>query len=176
MTSPDAPVIAYVSIGANMDAESNLRAAVSLLREHCEVLALSAVYQSPAYGFADQPDFLDIVAQVRTALTPLDFKQMVLDAIERARGRDRASQLSKDGPLPLDMDILLWGDSAFEFGDKPWRVPNKGILKFAAVALPLAELAPNVIHPDAGVTIREIAANFPQAERDSVVRTSLVIR
>jgi len=174
MISPSHTV--YVSIGANLAPESNLQRAVALLRERCTVSALSAVYQSPAYGFADQPDFLDLVARVETPLTPLEFKLTVLDPIEKACGRDRASQLHKDGPLPLDMDILLWDVDAFTFGDKPWRVPNKGITKFAAVAVPLAELAADVIHPLEGVSIRAIAERFPQAERETVRITPLVIR
>jgi 2-amino-4-hydroxy-6-hydroxymethyldihydropteridine diphosphokinase len=165
MTLPHDPqtVIAYLSIGSNIEPEANLRQAVGLLREHCEVLALSSVYQSPAYGFADQPDFLDVVAKARTSLTPEQFKTDLLDDIERRCGRDRDSQTNKDGPLTLDMDILLWGDTAFEFGSKPWRVPNKGITKFAAVAIPLAELAPDAVHPDEGVTIQEIAQRFGDA-------------
>jgi 2-amino-4-hydroxy-6-hydroxymethyldihydropteridine diphosphokinase len=165
-TQPSQPVIAYISIGSNIDPEANLRQAVALLRERAEVevLALSAVYQSPAYGFADQPDFLDVVAKVQTMLTPEQFKHDVLDDIERHCGRDRASQINKDGPLTMDMDILLWGDTAFEFGSKPWRVPNKGITKFAAVAIPLAELAPDVVHPVEGMTIQQIASRFENAE------------
>jgi 2-amino-4-hydroxy-6-hydroxymethyldihydropteridine diphosphokinase len=166
MTSPSnaETVIVYISIGSNINPEANLRQAVRLLRERCEVLALSSVYQSPAYGFADQPDFLDVVAKVRATRTPEQFKTQILDDIERRCGRDRASQINKDGPLPLDMDILLWGDSAFEFGSKPWRVPNKGITRYAAVAIPLAELAPEVTHPTEGITISEIAARFGNAE------------
>lgn len=165
MTSPrnTSLVIVYVSIGSNIEPETNLRQAVALLRERSEVLALSSVYQSPAYGFADQPDFLDVVAKVHTMLTPEQFKTDVLDDIERRCGRDRGSQANKDGPLTLDMDILLWGDRAFEFGSKPWRVPNKGITKFAAVAIPLAELAPEVTHPGEGITIQAIASRFGDA-------------
>ncbi len=174
MTLPNHTV--FVSIGANLDPETNLQRAVALLRERCTVLALSAVYQSPAYGFADQPDFLDITAKIETPLTPLAFKLTVLDPIEKACGRDRASQLNKDGPLPLDMDILLWDEDAFTFGDKPWRVPNKGITKFAAVAIPLAEVAADVLHPLEGVSIRTLAERFPQAERETVRITPLVIR
>jgi len=168
-----APTIAYISIGSNIEPEAHLRQAVALLRERGELLAVSSVYQSPAYGFADQPDFLDIVAKVRTTLTPEQFKADVLDDIERRCGRDRASQVNKHGPLTLDMDILLWGDAgAFEFGSKPWRVPNKGITKFAAVAIPLAELAPEYMHPVEGITIQEIAARFPAEERASVRRVA----
>lgn len=168
--APTVETIAYLSLGSNIAPQQHLTQAVSLLREHCDVLALSAVYQSPAFGFADQPDFLDIVAKVHTTHTPLQFKTQVLDAIERACGRDRANQINPNGPLPLDIDILLWGDSALTFGEKPWRVPNKGITKFAAVAIPLAALAPDTLHPTEGVTLAEIAARFPATDRAQVLR------
>lgn len=160
----------YISIGSNIDPEANLRRAVELLREKCDILALSSVYQSPAYGFADQPDFLDVTAQVQTALTPVEFKMQVLDVIEKLCGRDRASQTNKYGPLALDMDILLWGETAFEYGAKPWRVPNSGILKFAAVAIPLAEIASDVIHPTEQVTMREIVGRFDAQAQAEVQR------
>jgi 2-amino-4-hydroxy-6-hydroxymethyldihydropteridine diphosphokinase len=89
----------------------------------------------------------------------LAFKQILTD-IEKAQGRDRANQASKYGPLPLDMDILLWGENAFNYGEKPHYVPDKGIVKYAAVAVPLAEIAPDVVHPLENVTIAEIAASF----------------
>lgn len=166
--------VAYISIGANQDAEANLRKAVAMLREHCEVLALSSVYQSPAYGWENQPDFLNITAKIRTltTLTPEACKSEVLDVIERACGRDRASQQSKHGPLPMDMDILLWGDTAFSFGEKPWKVPNSGIVKYAAVAIPLAEIAAEVLHPVESVTIAEIVRRFSPDEIAAVKKLS----
>jgi dihydroneopterin aldolase / 2-amino-4-hydroxy-6-hydroxymethyldihydropteridine diphosphokinase len=162
-TLADFQTTAYISIGSNINPEENLRKAVELLRERTEILALSSVYQSPAYGFADQPDFLDVTAKIQTPLTPVQFKKDVLDTIEKECGRDRLSQINKDGPLSLDMDILLWGERAFEYGEKPWRVPNSGILKFAAVAIPLAELAPDLTHPVEGVSIKAIAERFGDA-------------
>lgn len=162
--STPAANIAYISIGANQDAEANLHKAVAMLRERCDVLALSSVYQSPAYGWENQPDFLNVTAKIRTMLTPEACKSEVLDVIERACGRDRASQQSKYGPLPMDMDILLWGDTAFTFGEKPWKVPNSGIVKYAAVAIPLAEIAAEVLHPVEGVAIAEIVGRFSSDE------------
>lgn len=177
MTLAESGIIAYLSIGSNIDAEHNLRRAVELLRESCVVLALSSVYQSPAYGWENQPDFLDIVAKISTDQPPDAFKRGVLDLIEQACGRDRTSQQNKYGPLPLDMDILLWGDTAFTFGTKPWKIPNSGITKYAAVAIPLAELAPDMLHPVEKMTIRELAARFPDAEKAAVrQRSDLEIR
>jgi 2-amino-4-hydroxy-6-hydroxymethyldihydropteridine diphosphokinase len=175
-TSNSSGTIAYISIGSNIEPEHNLRRAVAMLRDRhdCEILALSAIYQSPAYGFADQPDFLDVTAKIQTTLTPVEFKTAVLDVIEKACGRDRASQTNKYGPLALDMDILLWGDTAFEYGSKPWHVPNSGILKFAAVAIPLAEIAPDVLHPVEGVTITALVERFDVQLQAEVRKVGLI--
>lgn len=166
--------VVYLSLGANMDALKNLQIAVNLLRQQCHIEALSSVYQSPAFGWEDQPDFLDICVKISTDKSPLEFKQHVLDPIEKQLGRDRKSQQSKYGPLPIDIDILLWGETAFEFGEKPWKVPDKGILKYAAVAVPLAEIAPQMKHPTDGRTIAEIAESFD--DKDAVKLTNYQIK
>lgn len=147
----------YISLGSNINPERNLQQALDLLRESCTVLAVSSVYQSPAFGFENQPDFLDIAVRLTTPLEPADFKTQVLDPIEKQLGRDRGSQQSKFGPLPIDIDILLWGDQVLTYGEKPRHVPDKSILKYAAVAVPLAEIAGDMIHPGEGVPLRQIA-------------------
>ena len=169
--SESLPVV-YVAIGSNIEPEKNLQAAVDLLRARCDVLAVSSVYQSPPYGFADQPDFLDMAVKLTTTLSPEEFKTMLLE-IERQLGRDRVSQVHKFGPRTVDLDILLWGDSAFSYGGKPWRVPDSDIVKYAAVAIPLEELAPDYVHPEEKVTLKEIAARFDDAAE--IKRTDLEI-
>jgi 2-amino-4-hydroxy-6-hydroxymethyldihydropteridine diphosphokinase len=156
----EARSLVYVSLGSNIEPERHLQAAVNLLRECCELLAISSVYRSPPFGFTEQPDFLDIAVQLATTDEPAGFKRDVLDDIERCCGRDRAAQASKFGPLPLDIDILLWDDDVFTFGAKPWRVPDPNILRLAAVAVPLAEIAPEYVHPEAGLPLAEIAAQL----------------
>lgn len=151
------PVV-YVGVGSNIDPEDNLRAAVHLLTQAATVLAVSSVYRTPPYGSADQPDFLDVVVQLATPLFAASFKE-VLEGIEHQQGRIRTPQ-NRHGPLTLDLDILLWGDAAFSFGTKPWRVPSAAILKFAAVAIPLAEVAPAYVHPETKETLAEIAARL----------------
>jgi len=157
---PETTPIVYVSIGSNIEPEKNLQAALNMLRESCTIMKVSSVYESPAFGFEDQPDFLDMAVELTTPVMPQMFKVNMLERIEKKLGRDRASQENKYGPLTMDMDILLWGTSAFSYGKKPWRVPDKMILQHAAVAIPLAEIAPDYIHPEEKVTIKEIAARF----------------
>jgi 2-amino-4-hydroxy-6-hydroxymethyldihydropteridine diphosphokinase len=171
MTLPKLPIV-YISLGSNIEPEHHLGEAIRLLREYGTILAVSSVYQTPPYGNPHQPDFLDVALKLTTSLTPEDFKTQALDTIEKQLGRDRANQTNKYGPLTLDMDILLWGDQAFVYGSKPWRVPDSGILKTAAVALPLAEIAPDVIHPETGETLAQIAARL---DRSGIKKLALAI-
>lgn len=155
MTSPDV----YLSLGSNIEPQKNLTEAVRLLRERCAVRAVSSAYQTPPYGDPDQPDFLDVVVMVHTAMMPLDFKLDVLRDIEQRLGRLRPSP-NKYGPLTLDMDILLWGDRVLDYGDKPWHIPHKGLLENAADLIPVVELAPELIHPETGESLTHIAARL----------------
>jgi 2-amino-4-hydroxy-6-hydroxymethyldihydropteridine diphosphokinase len=169
MTSPDSELsdlyvyktmpVVYVSLGSNIEPEKNLKAAVQALAESTTIMAVSSVYQTPPYGNTNQPDFLDVVVKLVTPVFPVIFKTTVLNEIETQLGRTRDPQF-KYGPLTMDMDILLWSNSAFSFGTKPWRVPNAGILKYAAVALPLAEIAPDYVHPETNETLATIAARL----------------
>lgn len=146
----------YVSIASNVEPEANIRAAIDMLRQRCNVLAVSSVYESPPFGYTEQPDFWDVVVRCSTPLLPPVFKDM-LYMIERALGRDRTNQENKYGPLTVDMDILLWGETAFSYGTKPWRVPEDSIMEQASLALPLAEIAPDYVHPLEKITLKTIA-------------------
>ena len=173
MTIHDTLPILYIMVGSNIEPERHLAEAVALLKGRFTFLGMSSVYQSPAFGYEKQPDFLDVVVKVATPLLPVIVKEK-LEQIEKRLGRDRANQLTKHGPLPLDMDILLWGDGAFSFGTKPWKVPHESILKYAATAIPLAEIAGDVIHPTENVPIREIASRFT-GPHGVVVRRDVVL-
>lgn len=167
MTLPDV----YISLGSNLQPERNLAAAARLLRQKCDVLAVSSVYRTPPQGYADQPDFYNLSVKLHTSLQPATFKTGVVDWIERELGRVRDPN-NKNAPRTIDLDISLWGDAVLEYGGKPWRVPDPDIVRFAHVAVPLAELAPDFVHPTEGVTLAEIAARFGDAP---FVRTDLRI-
>lgn len=159
MTVYETLPIIYIMVGSNIEPERHLKEAIALLKGRFTFLGRSSVYQSPAFGFEKQPDFLDVVVKVATPLLPVIVKEK-LEQIEKRLGRDRANQQTKYGPLPLDMDILLWGNGAFSFGTKPWKVPHESIVKYAATAIPLAEIAGDIIHPTEHVPIHEIASRF----------------
>ncbi|MBK9124393.1 MAG: 2-amino-4-hydroxy-6-hydroxymethyldihydropteridine diphosphokinase [Chloroflexi bacterium] len=151
--------LATVGLGSNLDPERRLAFAIERLRALGTLVAVSSTIQTAPVGYLDQPDYLNAVARLEIDMTPEDFKQS-LYAIEREAGRDRVHQLTPYGPVELDLDLLLWGDSVLTFGSKPWRVPARGILEHAFVAVPLAEIAPDERHPETGETYAQIAARL----------------
>ena len=154
--------IVYLSLGSNIAPAVNLPAAVALLRRWTTVLAVSPVYRTPPQGDTRQPHFLNMAVKAHTLRQPLDFKRGVIDRIEKQLKRARDPQ-NVNAPRTIDLDIALWNDEAFDYGDKPWRVPDADIARYAHVALPLADLAPDYAHPATGETLRDIAARLDSA-------------
>jgi 2-amino-4-hydroxy-6-hydroxymethyldihydropteridine diphosphokinase len=139
----------YLGLGSNIDAEKNLRFAVDALRHRYGELKVSPVYRSAALGF-DGPDFLNLVVALATDAAPLE----VLDEIERIHalaGRSRGPD--KYSSRPLDIDLLLYGDTVDP--SAPLRLPRRDILEFGFVLRPLADIAPDLVHPVTGRTIGE---------------------
>ncbi|WP_127478367.1 2-amino-4-hydroxy-6-hydroxymethyldihydropteridine diphosphokinase [Sulfurivermis fontis] len=136
----------YVSIGSNIEREQNIRAGVADLKARFGTLLLSSVYESEAVGFAGD-SFYNLVAGFDTALTPQQVAAE-LRAIEEAHGRVR------NGPRfssrTLDIDLLLYDDLVLHQGKL--EIPRDEITKNAFVLWPLAEIAPQLEHPQLGVT------------------------
>jgi 2-amino-4-hydroxy-6-hydroxymethyldihydropteridine diphosphokinase len=158
MTSNNTSTV-YISLGSNIDPETNLKRAIQLIGQRCTVLAVSHAYRTPPQGFADQADFLNLAVKVTTELDANTLKHAVLDWIERELKRLRDPN-NKNAPRTIDLDISLWNTDVFDYGEKPWHVPDKDILRFAHVALPLAEIAPDYVHPTEHVALKMIAGRF----------------
>ncbi|MGF1507097.1 MAG: 2-amino-4-hydroxy-6-hydroxymethyldihydropteridine diphosphokinase [Chloroflexi bacterium] len=149
----------YLAVGSNIAPRENIPAAIALLREHVTVTAISSVYRTPPTGYLDQDDFYNLALAVQTDRDPEGLRAL-LDQIEHALGRVRVKG-NKAAPRTIDLDIALWGSRAFTYTDRPRRVPHPDILAFAHTAVPLAELAPDYVHPTDGRTLRAIAASLP---------------
>jgi len=137
----------YVGLGSNIEPEKNLSLAVRELRHKYGELEVSSVYRSAALGFAGD-DFLNLVVGFRSEDEPLQ----ICEEIERLHnlvGRARGSD--KWAARPLDVDLLLYNDNVID--ERPVRVPRSDILKYSFVLRPLAELAPDLVHPVTGKTI-----------------------
>ena len=153
-----APVAVYVSVGSNVDRARHVRAAVSGLRHRFGPCRLSSVYETEAVGFSGDP-FYNLVVGFRTAEPP-EAVAACLRELEVAAGRRRDGP--RFGPRTLDLDLLLYGAQVRD--DPALRLPRPEILEQAFVLGPLAELAPELVHPTAGRTLGELwAAMRPRA-------------
>ncbi len=144
----------YVSIGSNIDREANIRGAVRMLREHYGPLTLSRVYETPAEGF-DGDAFYNLAAGFDTD-EPIEQVRQTLADIEAAHGRTRNGPRS--GPRTLDLDLLLYGNLVRHDGGLD--IPRGEIAKYAFVLGPLAEIAPDLRHPETGVRLGEMWEKF----------------
>ena len=97
-----------------------------------------------------------MAVKAHTLRSPLDFKRRVIDRIEKKLKRQRNPH-NVNAPRTIDLDIALWNDEMLEYGGKPWRIPDADISRYAHVAVPLADLAPDYAHPQTGETLRKIA-------------------
>ncbi len=149
--------IAFLSLGSNIKPQENVAAALNLLRRYTTVLDTSPIYRSPPQGFSEQASFLNMAVKIHTLRRPSQFKTAVIDRIEAELKRVRDPQ-NKNAPRTIDLDISLWNDEVLEYGNKPWQIPAGDITRFAHVAIPLADLAPDYVHPSEGKSLCEIAA------------------
>lgn len=161
----------FISLGSNIDAETNLTAAVRHLRNHdaVEVIATSRVYETAPVGTVDQPNFLNAALLIRTPLSAEALKAGPLWEVEQVLGRVRTAD--KNAPRTIDLDIALFNYDVLDVGVR--HIPDPELLTRAHVAVPVADLAPYYIHPETGATLEEIAARLPV--EGIVMRTDLVL-
>lgn len=139
----------YLGLGSNVDARRKLAAGLDELRQRFGGVECSPVYRSASVGF-DGEDFLNSCCRIHTDLTPQALKSWLTD-LEDRHGRDR--DLPKFSDRTLDIDILLHGDKVGDFDGL--ILPRGEILKYAHVLRPLADLAPDLAHPETGRCFRD---------------------
>ena len=150
----------YISLGSNIDREQNTRAGVSALRRAFGELILSSVYESEAVGF-DGDAFYNMVIACEVN-TPVHETNQILRAIEDANGRDRSGP--KFSSRTLDLDLLLYDDLVID--EHGLKLPRAEILKNAFVLWPLAEIAPERVHPETGTCFGELWAAFDKSREN----------
>lgn len=148
----------FVSLGTNVDRETNLHSAIRALRARFGAIAISPVYESPAQGFDGDPFFNLVVAlhsdESATAV------MAALKQIEREHGRDAGGE--KFAPRTLDLDLLTYGDGPVDV--QGVHLPREDIVRYAFVLRPLAELAPEALHPALRVPYRTLWQRFAGAD------------
>ena len=153
MQSKDFFHTAYLALGSNLgDKEANLRKALELVQQRgVEVVKTSSFICTEPYGVTDQPQFLNGVCEVRTSLEPLELLQTLLE-IEQEMGRVR---LRHWGERNIDLDLLLYEDVVM---DTPELIlPHPDMQNRDFVLLPLAEIAPELVHPILQKSIEELS-------------------
>lgn len=148
----------YLSLGSNIDPTINLQAALGHLHHYFAVMKVAPVYETPPVGFQDQAYFLNTAVCLQTDLTPDEVKA-ILRQIEVDLKRIRDSH-NPSGPRTIDLDVVLWNTDIFDYGAKPWHIPDPDIIRQIYIARPLADIAPDYIHPETGQTLAEIAQNL----------------
>lgn len=153
------PPVAYLGLGSNLgDREANLRQAISLLAERgLRLIAESSVYETDPVDYLDQPKFLNQVVAV-TAENPEPFALMKLCLeTEAALGRVRTVPR---GARVIDIDLLLFGDQIINGKSEGIKLtlphPRMHLRRF--VLQPLAEIAPQIVHPGMKQTVTQILA------------------
>ncbi|WP_199609427.1 2-amino-4-hydroxy-6-hydroxymethyldihydropteridine diphosphokinase [Flocculibacter collagenilyticus] len=143
----------YISVGSNINKNKYIQAAIASLGEFFGPLVLSSVYESEAVGFEGE-NFYNMVIGADTDLS-LESVAAILKTIEQQNGRERTAK--KFSPRTLDLDLLTYDDV---IADEPVQIPRDEITKNAFVLLPLAEVAPNELHPTDKLSFSELWQAF----------------
>jgi len=144
-------MVAYLALGSNLgDRRAAIAHAIQSLVKVGQVVAVSALYATDPEGGADQPEYLNAVARLETALPAQALLQACL-TIERNLGRVRPAGAGKS-PRTIDIDLILYGDAVIE--EPGLSVPHPALLVRPFVRIPLAEVAvPGLRHPVTGESL-----------------------
>jgi 2-amino-4-hydroxy-6-hydroxymethyldihydropteridine diphosphokinase len=153
----------YVAAGSNVDPVRNLQRAVQELREFYPDLKVSPTYRNKAVGF-EGDDFLNLVVGFDTVLAPVHVRDQ-LQRIEALCGR--TPDAPKWAPRSMDLDILLFGNLvSSELG---LVFPRPDLTRRPYMLKPMADIAPDVVHPINGKTMRELWEAFDSEGHEMVV-------
>src|SRR5215471_6247582 len=158
----------FVSVGSNVDPETNVKRAIHLLQPELGVRAISTFYRTPALKRPADPPFVNGVVEVGDALGPLEVKKR-LRQIEQSLGRERTAD--RFAPRTMDLDLIIYGDEVISSGEL--TLPHPDIVERPFVAIPLLELAPDLILPDSRKLLRSLVSSMapsPPKRRSSVTR------
>jgi len=143
----------FLALGSNIgEREVNLQAAIHALEPEVHPIACSPVYETPPWGYLDQPKFLNQVIKAETKLSP----SKLLDYIKEIEQQQGRQETFRNGPRMIDLDIIFYDQEVID--SPPLTIPHPRLENRAFVLLPLAQLAPQYLHPKLGVTVLDLLA------------------
>lgn len=145
----------YIALGSNLgNKRRNLVTAAVLLAERAgEVGAISSFYETEPWGFESEHSFLNAALMLETTLAPLDLLRLTQE-VERELGRTAKTDSVYHDRL-IDIDLLLYGEEVI---DQPGlQIPHPLMHRRAFVMTPMAEIAPAVVHPVLGKTMKALS-------------------
>ncbi len=149
---------AFLCLGSNLgDRFFSLRQVLELLPPSVRLVRSSAIYETTPWGFTNQPDFFNQVIEVQTSDSPLELLKH-LKKIEKQIGRKPSFRY---GPRSIDIDILLYDDLIL---DTPkLHIPHPRLVERAFALTPLAEIAPELVHPELGIKVKDLLVKLDRA-------------
>jgi len=152
-------VTAYLGLGSNMgNRQDNLERALDFLSQRLRIEKVSSIYDTEPMGNVNQPRFLNLVCQVYTSLAPaalLALGKGIESKLGRVSGESNA-------PRPIDIDILFYGDEVIETPEL--IIPHPRLTGRAFVLVPLVQIAPELVHPVNGKTVRELLDELTEVQ------------
>ena len=144
--------VVYIGVGSNIDPEENIARGLRLLAAEVTVTAVSTFFRTVPFDRPEQSSFYNGVVRIATDIPPADLKDRILRRIETRLKRRRTAD--KSAARTIDLDILLYGDRVIT-GDG-LNVPDPLITRRPFLAVPLHELAPDLVLPDSGRALNEV--------------------
>jgi 2-amino-4-hydroxy-6-hydroxymethyldihydropteridine diphosphokinase len=143
----------YLGLGTNLgEREQNLATALARLQERLRLVAVSSLYETAPWGITDQPPFLNAAVAAETDLSPAELLTFV-KGVEREMGRQPSGRW---GPRLIDKDKQQYGDLVLQTPDLV--IPHPRLAERAFVLAPLAEIAPDAVHPVYQQTLQALLA------------------
>jgi len=140
------------------DRQANLDKALEFLSQRLRMGKVSSIYDTEPVGDADQPRFLNLVCQAYTRLEPMGLLALA-KGIENKLGRTFGKS---NAPRPIDIDILFYGDLVIETPELV--IPHPRLTERAFVLVPLDEIAPDLVHPVSGKTVKELVGAVTEVQ------------
>ncbi len=150
---------AYIAIGSNINPADNVRLALQSLAKHVHLTGISMVYRIAALDRPEQPPYYNCVAEIETEVPPLELKRGLLRSIEDILGRKRSAD--KFAARTIDLDLIVYGDWVMD--EESLKLPDPEIMERPFLAIPLFELAPDMVLAGSNRRIAEIAAQLHQS-------------